>query len=71
MPTAVMTESSENTMSMTAMVTITFAKLVALGAAALGGLFHFITKGPNEVSKELEDEMERKDQEALEKESQR
>ncbi|WP_022983027.1 MULTISPECIES: formate dehydrogenase subunit beta [Ideonella] len=45
--------------------------MVALGAAALGGLFHFITKGPNEVSKELEDEMERKDQEALEKESQR
>jgi formate dehydrogenase iron-sulfur subunit len=45
--------------------------MVALGAAALGGLFHYITKGPNEVSKELEDEMERKDQEALEKESQR
>ena len=45
--------------------------MVALGAAALAGLFHFITKGPNEVSKELEDEMERKDQEALEKESQR
>ena len=45
--------------------------MVALGAAALGGLLHFITKGPNEVSKELEDEMERKDQEALEKESQR
>ncbi|MCO5976607.1 formate dehydrogenase subunit beta [Ideonella oryzae] len=45
--------------------------MVALGAAALGGLFHFITKGPNEVSKELEDEMERKDQDALEKESQR
>jgi formate dehydrogenase iron-sulfur subunit len=34
--------------------------MVALGAAA-GGLFHYITKGPNEVSKELEDEMERKD----------
>ncbi len=43
--------------------------LAALGAAALGSLFHFITKGPNEVSKELEDEMERKDREA-EKEGQ-
>lgn len=40
--------------------------MFALGAAALGGLFHFITKGPNEVSKELEDEMERDDQKAKE-----
>ncbi|QBK04172.1 formate dehydrogenase subunit beta [Hylemonella gracilis] len=40
--------------------------MVALGAAALGGLFHFITKGPNEVSKKLEDEMEREDQKAKE-----
>ena len=38
--------------------------MAALGAAALGSLFHFITKGPNEVSKELEDEMDRKDREA-------
>jgi len=40
--------------------------MIALGAAALGGLFHFITKGPNEVSKELEDEMEREDKKAKE-----
>ena len=40
--------------------------MFALGAAALGGLFHYITKGPNEVSKELEDEMEREDQKAKE-----
>lgn len=40
--------------------------MVALGAAALGSLFHYITKGPNEVSKELEDEMERDDQKAKE-----
>ncbi len=43
--------------------------MAALGAAALGGLFHYITKGPNDVSKELEDEMERQDREA-EKETQ-
>ena len=36
--------------------------MAALGVAAVGSLFHYITKGPNEVSKELEDEMERKDQ---------
>ena len=44
--------------------------MAALGAAAVGSLFHYITKGPNEVSKELEDEMERKDQQAAEKETQ-
>ena len=44
--------------------------MAALGAAALGSLFHYITKGPNEVSKELEDEMEREDREAADKESQ-
>lgn len=46
--------------------------MAALGVAALGSLFHFITKGPNEVAKELEDEMDRKDREAdaAEKESQ-
>ena len=38
--------------------------MLALGAAAVGSLFHFIAKGPNEVSKELEDEMERQDREA-------
>ncbi|MDO4905531.1 MAG: formate dehydrogenase subunit beta [Lautropia sp.] len=35
--------------------------IAAMGAAALGSLFHYITKGPNEISKELEDEMEEKD----------
>lgn len=34
---------------------------VALAAVALGSLFHFIAKGPNEVSKELESEMEKED----------
>ena len=32
-------------------------------------LFHYITKGPNDVSKELEDEMEHQDR-AAEKEQQ-
>ena len=45
--------------------------MAALGAAAVGSLFHYITKGPNDVSKELEDEMDRKDQEAAEKEARR
>jgi formate dehydrogenase iron-sulfur subunit len=31
----------------------------SVAAVALGGLFHYITKGPNEVSKELEEEMEK------------
>ena len=44
--------------------------MAALGAAAVGSLFHYITKGPNEVSKELEDEMERKDQQAASKPAQ-
>ncbi len=43
--------------------------MAALGAAAVGSLFHYITKGPNEVSKELEDEMDRKDAEADKKEN--
>ena len=34
---------------------------VAMAAVALGSLFHFVMKGPNEVSKELEDEMEKED----------
>jgi formate dehydrogenase iron-sulfur subunit len=34
---------------------------VALAAVALGSLFHYITQGPNEVSKELEDELEKED----------
>ncbi|RYF26313.1 MAG: formate dehydrogenase subunit beta [Comamonadaceae bacterium] len=38
--------------------------MAALGMAAVGSLFHYITKGPNDVSKDLEDEMERKDEEA-------
>jgi len=33
----------------------------ALAALALGSLFHYVTKGPNEVSKELEDEIEKED----------
>ena len=39
-----------------------FAKpfaVAALGAGALGGLFHYIIKGPNEVSRELENELEK------------
>lgn len=36
---------------------------LALGAVALGSLFHYVTKGPNEVSKEIEDEIEREDKE--------
>lgn len=43
--------------------------MAALGAAAIGSLFHYVTKGPNDVSKDLEDEMERKDAEALNKEN--
>ena len=31
---------------------------IALGVLALGGLFHYVTKGPNEVSKEIEKEFE-------------
>ena len=34
---------------------------LALGAVALGSLFHYVTKGPNEVSKEIEDEIEKED----------
>jgi formate dehydrogenase iron-sulfur subunit len=39
-----------------------FAKPIAsavIGAVALGSFFHYIAKGPNEVSKETEDEVER------------
>jgi formate dehydrogenase iron-sulfur subunit len=36
---------------------------VAMAAVGLGTLFHYITKGPNEVSKELEDELEKEDAE--------
>lgn len=35
--------------------------LLALGATAIGSLFHYVMKGPNEVSKELEEEVERED----------
>ena len=35
----------------------------ALAGVALGSLFHYVTKGPNEVSKEIEDEIEREDSE--------
>ena len=34
---------------------------VAMAAVALGSLFHYVMKGPNEVSKELEDELEKED----------
>jgi len=33
--------------------------MLAMGVAAIGSLFHYITMGPNEVSRELEDEMAR------------
>ena len=36
---------------------------LALAGVALGSLFHYVTKGPNEVSKEIEDEIEREDRE--------
>ena len=32
---------------------------LALGAVALGSLFHYVMKGPNEVSKETENEVEK------------
>ena len=38
--------------------------VAALGATALASLFHYVMKGPNEVSKELENEMAREDKEA-------
>jgi len=34
---------------------------IALGLVALGSLFHYVTKGPNEVSKEIEKEVEKED----------
>lgn len=37
---------------------------LALGAVALGSLFHYVTKGPNEVSREIEEEIEAEDKEA-------
>ena len=37
---------------------------LALAGVAIGSLFHYVTKGPNEVSKDIEDEIEREDQEA-------
>ncbi|MGE5651003.1 formate dehydrogenase subunit beta [Noviherbaspirillum sp. UKPF54] len=36
---------------------------MALAGIALGSLFHYVTKGPNEVSKEIEEEIEREDKE--------
>jgi formate dehydrogenase iron-sulfur subunit len=33
--------------------------MAGIAAAALGGLFHYVMKGPNEVSKEVEDEVEK------------
>ena len=34
-----------------------------LAGVALGSLFHYVTKGPNAVSKEIEDDIEREDKE--------
>lgn len=34
---------------------------LAMAGVALGSLFHYVTKGPNEVSKEIEDEIEKED----------
>ena len=34
---------------------------LALAGVALGSLFHYVIKGPNEVSKEIEDEIEKED----------
>lgn len=34
---------------------------LALAGVALGSLFHYVAKGPNEVSKEIEDEIEKED----------
>ena len=34
---------------------------LAMAGVVLGSLFHYVTKGPNEVSKELEDELEKED----------
>jgi formate dehydrogenase iron-sulfur subunit len=36
---------------------------LALAGVALGSLFHYVMKGPNEVSKDIEDEIEREDKE--------
>ncbi len=32
---------------------------LAIGAVALGSLFHYVMKGPNEVSKDMEKEVEK------------
>jgi len=32
-----------------------------MAGVALGSLFHYVTKGPNEVSKETEEEIEKED----------
>ena len=34
---------------------------LALAGVALGSLFHYVMKGPNEVSKETEDEIDAED----------
>ncbi|THF65222.1 formate dehydrogenase subunit beta [Pseudothauera rhizosphaerae] len=34
---------------------------LALAGVALGSLFHYVVKGPNEISKEIEDEIEKED----------
>ena len=36
---------------------------LALAGVALGSLFHYVTKGPNEVSREIEEEIEAEDKE--------
>ena len=43
--------------------------LAALGAAAVGSFFHYITKGPLEVPEELEAEEDRKAEQSKENRS--
>ena len=38
--------------------------MAGMAAAALGGLFHYVMKGPNEVSKEIEKEVEKETEDA-------
>jgi formate dehydrogenase iron-sulfur subunit len=35
----------------------------AMAAVALGSLFHYVTKGPNDISRQIEEEIEREDKE--------
>ncbi len=44
--------------------------MLGLGALAIGSLFHYISKGPNEISKEVEKEIEDEDRAAAGQEKQ-